>query len=292
VLVDEQFRKCVTFLYADKRAAESQAIERVPVGSCFFVGFPISEVPDPGDNSWAYVVTARHVVDGPDFLYLRLRTNDGGFRDLPFPPGAWVKNSQTDVAVAIFRGGSGDLDLRTLRPDQFATEEFVREHQVGEGDEVFFSGLFVPQPGRGVPQPIIRFGNVALMPREPVRVQVSRHPSTFREVEAYLTEARSWGGQSGSPAFLSFGPDRHAQRGRLVAGGVKFALLGLVQGIWTVPAGADAPDPGGEGVAEINMGISVVIPAYKITETLATDEAQQQRDYFVKKLPRNPEVEA
>lgn len=269
MLVNEEFRKCVTFLYKDVQTPTGS--ERWPVGSAFFV------VVEVISDRWAvYVITARHVVDGSGLLLLRMPMKDGRFTDLPVDPDAWEQSLQTDVAVARLPA-SDAFDFIHIRLQELADEAFVQQHGVGEGDDVFFSGLFIGHYGQGAPQPIIRFGNIALMPREPVNVEISKNPTTFRNIEAYLVEARSWGGQSGSPAFVTFPPDRHMGGGLVIGGGPPFALLGLVQGIWKDPKGAKAPDPSGEGVVEVNMGISVVVPAYRVKDVLMSEKLAQER---------------
>jgi hypothetical protein len=66
-------------------------------------------------------------------------------------------------------------------------------------------GLFSEHPGGDHNEPIARFGNIALMPAEKVTVDVG---DSTAHIRAYLVEARSWGGHSGSPAFVFFPPDR------------------------------------------------------------------------------------
>lgn len=288
LLIDEHFRKCVTFLYAERPTGEGEAARREPVGSAFFVGLPALDDSGTLVGAFRYAVTARHVIDGHDFLWLRIRTKDGdsqSYVDLPVVKDAWATHPSTDVAIAGM-GFAASWDVVHVMREHFADQEFSDKHNLhlGEGDEVFFSGLFVGHYGRGVPQPIIRFGNIALMPHEPVTVQISKHPHTLAAIEAYLVEARSWGGQSGSPAFVTFSPDREMGGGLSVGGYPAFALLGLVQGIWTDPQGAKAPDPSGEGVIEVNMGISVVVPAYKILEVLMSDELEQERQDVLDRL--------
>jgi len=273
VLISQAFRKCVTFLYAESHRRGSAEAERLPVGSAFHVGVEL--FPDAPGVHWApYAVTARHVVEGHDQLWLRVRGQDiGDYKDWPIPREAWYLHPHTDIALTSLDGveNLGKSDSTFLRLSEFASRDFVQRHEVGEGDDVFFSGLFIGHYGRGVPLPIVRFGNLALMPREPVEVEISHHPQTWASIEAYLVEARSWGGQSGSPAFLSFNANRHM--GSVQVGiAPPFALLGLVQGTWKDPRGMKAPDPSGEGMVEINMGISVVVPAYKIEDALMDEE--------------------
>ncbi|MCA1707034.1 MAG: serine protease [Actinobacteria bacterium] len=274
MLVNEQFRKCVTFLYTDVQT-DTGGIERIPVGSAFFVGVPLFD-DMPESYSALYAVTARHVIDSGAQLWIRMRTTSGQVVDRPVAADAWEQHPHTDVAVAGVHAPD-DFDLIAVSPASFATESFVQQHRVGEGDDVFFSGLFVGHYGKAAPQPLIRFGNIALMPREPVRVEISKYPKTETDIEAYLVEARSWGGQSGSPAFVSF-PAQREVGGPITFGDTPpFALLGLVQGGWKHPEGAKAPDPSGEGFVEVNMGISVVVPAYKIMEVLMSETLARPR---------------
>lgn len=273
MLVNEQFRKCVTFLYADVRDRTSGVEKRVPVGSTFFVGIDLFPDTAPGNCSACFAVTARHVAEYPARLWLRMRLRAGGYKDFPIDPSAWEPHPSTDVAVASMASVPlADCDYAYIPTGLFATADLG----IGEGDDVFFSGLFIAHYGKGVPQPIIRFGNVSLMPREPVHVEISKRPQTFADIEAYLVEARSWGGQSGSPAFLSMPIDREMRSDTSVMlnpSGPPFALLGLVQGMWKNEAGFSVSDVSGESVVEINMGISVVVPAEKILEVVVESDA-------------------
>jgi len=88
-------------------------------------------------------------------------------------------------------------------------------------------------------------------------------------MEAYLVEARSLGGLSGSPVFVNLGFVRN------VSGEVKFAsggsgifyLLGLMHGHWDrlVPVTLASDEI---QVESVNMGITIVAPAKKILEVI------------------------
>lgn len=290
MLVHEQFRKCVTFLYADS-TDEAGVRKREPIGTALFVAVPIPSLHDAGV---IYAVTARHVVEGAERnglpLFLRMPKRDGTYEDQPAPAEAWERHPKTDVAAAAVRVSIPEDDLRVMSADALATNELLETQAVSEGDDVFFSGLFAPHYGVGRPQPIIRFGNISLMPREPVTVQID--PVTEAQVDAYLVEARSWGGQSGSPAFLYFAPDRHPGSITFTQGQPTFVVLGIVQGHWRHKAGALAPDPSGEGLIEINMGISIVIPAQKVMEVLMAERLKAQRDEIAKAQAQSPRTGA
>jgi hypothetical protein len=96
--------------------------------------------------------------------------------------------------------------------------------------------------------PIVRFGNIALISDEFI-------PTTkFGDMEAYLIEARSIKGISGSPVFVLKPTDN----------GWRASLRGLMHGHWDLKPGAiiDADD-GKSGGGSMNMGIAIVVPAKK-----------------------------
>ena len=204
---------------------------RKPAATAFFVAVPIDT------DAWmCYAVTARHAIDlSQEYgaLYLRVNTRDG-YEDVAVPQRAWVTHHETDVAVARV----DDRLLNSTHPyaptalslERLITDEFAQEHDIREGDEVIFIGLFVEYWGADRAQPIARFGNISLGTRGKVPLRLN--PAEDRvPVDAYLVEARSWGGQSGSPAFVSFMPDREVMTtGQLRQEGMTGMLLGLVQG--------------------------------------------------------------
>ena len=74
------------------------------------------------------------------------------------------------------------------------------------GDEVFVVGLFRHRHGTQRNIPIVRVGNLAALTEEKVAT------NDFGLVDAYLIEARSIGGLSGSPVFLNLWVVRHVEK--------------------------------------------------------------------------------
>ena len=229
MVIPDQYRKCVIFLFAD-----SPDSGRQPIGTAFIVGVPAeppqhaATAPALGTNEgWFihYLVTARHIVSlsrkyGP--LFARVHTADGETSFLDFPQEAWHEHATADVAVAVLRMAT-PLDHTTIPIESFELDATVTAHRVSIGDEVFFMGLFSEHPGAERNEPIARFGNISLMP---TLVRVDLGDSTGRQ-RAYLVEARSWGGHSGSPAFVFFPPDRFLNS-ISVSAAMPIFLLGLV----------------------------------------------------------------
>jgi hypothetical protein len=144
----------------------------------------------------------------------------------------------------------------------------------GVGDEVFLPGLFVNHVGRERNIPIVRTGNIAAMPDEPI-------DSKIGSLDAYLVEARSIGGLSGSPVFVNLGLYRRvggtlmqAQDGQSV-----FRLLGLMHGHYQLKAPVtNAAELDGLSDEAINMGIAIVVPADRIKDVVNRREYAEARD--------------
>src|SRR5436309_3387462 len=83
----------------------------------------------------------------------------------------------------------------------FLTDKKIDDCFIGPGDEVFMTGLFTRLEGRSRNIPIVRMGKVAMMPGEEM-LPDAKISGWRGGIEAYLVEARSAGGMSGSPAFV------------------------------------------------------------------------------------------
>jgi hypothetical protein len=111
-------------------------------------------------------------------------------------------------------------------------------------------------------------------------------------VDAYLVEARSWGGQSGAPAFVSFLPDRELMTtGTFRQEGRTGMLLGLVHGHYDIRTNVEfIGDITGSGHVNVNAGIAAVIPAQKIRDTLMEKELVEERERLRQELAKQRPV--
>ncbi len=176
---------------------------------------------------------------------------------------------QLDIAVAPI-AMDPELDVASFAVDSFFDKSCNPEN-IGVGDEVFFPGLFTAAPGIYKIQPLVRHGNLAMLP-----VQQIQTNDGF--VDLYLIEARSIGGLSGSPVFVretvvaeTARNDEHRSKVMVHSLG-SFKLLGLIQGHWDVEESkinqaylTHDPKRG------VNMGIAKVIPAQNIKELIMND---------------------
>src|SRR5581483_6130068 len=279
VRVPDQAKNIVAFVHYRRSMAEPPRA----AGTAFFAGMQ-----DPGHSGGpAYAITARHVIercaeksqDGKILIRANMRGANLEFLETVVSDWTFHPTDETvDVAVLLIRAHKdergqagvlfghdhflfGPLPMGTASPEVIATEG------IGPGDEVFIIGLFRNHPGRLRNIPIARIGNIAAMPGE--RVRTDWHD---RELEAYLIEARSIGGLSGSPVFVQLGSVRPTAPGQLEVhnhrGGPHY-LLGLVHGHFDVrmpDIDMDAEDVASRD--QINCGIAIVVPVSKILEVL------------------------
>jgi hypothetical protein len=228
----------------------------------------IVHVPYDSTSGCLHLVTAKHVADevGPNFV-IGMNGRDGQPLFVANDDVEWfchpTEAASVDAAVLPFASPrTGDYDISAIPVEMFATDARIAEHGIGLGDEVFSIGLFTKYFGISSLTPIVRTGNIAMMPKEQVPL------GRFGLSDAYLIEGRSIGGLSGSPVFcrntITIPGINEAGQVTQVAGLGQAHLLGLVHGHWDMPV-----DFSELGKAEaVNMGISIVIPAKKILEIL------------------------
>jgi hypothetical protein len=268
----------------------------VPRATCFFVNYT-----DCG-HRFLHLVTAEHVISG---LLLRghqiwLRVNvDGpkGVIEAPIAADSFrfhPENEQepTDVAVCPFSDvfddheGRFNLAVRAMSLDVddevgfSPTDEFWKEN-IGLGAEIGIIGLFRSHYGTNQNIPVVRVGNISALPGEPIFTKYAGH------IKAYLVEARSIAGLSGSPVLVI--PDSAVLLAKLIAKQKipkqGCALLGLMHGHFDVPnlnedvvTDDDAPERG------VHTGMGVVIPLNKIIETIKHPDFIAMRKEIVGRL--------
>ena len=259
--IPEEIRKSVFFvLFLTKNGYKL-------AGTGFFVSMP---VPDDPNRTFIYLITAKHVIveakrasiDGK--IWLRINTKSG-FEYVVTEGSAWQTHSEDysiDAAVLSWAPDSTHFDYLTIPISMIANEDIISKEAIGIGDEVFLTGLFVNHHGKKRNIPIVRVGNIAAMPEEPVTTRL------FGDMEAYLIEARSIGGLSGSPVFVYL-PGMRVISNKVEMKGRTFYWLGLMHGHWDLPIlKEDMVVEDNVSKETVNMGIGIVVPASKILEII------------------------
>lgn len=277
--IPNDIRKSVVFIFY--KNGESEYL----CGTAFFIAVPL---PNVTKQFLTYLVTAKHVIKNIEIMskknkadgkvYIRLNNNDGDanhslrteISDWKFHP----IDTSVDAAVLSGTPPHKTFDYRNIPISMAVTDEFIKKEEIGAGDEVFLAGLFNSHYGKKKNLPIIRTGNIALMPEEKVNTR------SFGDLDAYLIEARSLGGLSGSPVFVYLGHMRAKTTGINLGGdGSIFGWLGLMHGHWdidedSVDSEIDSTNIVGKSV---NMGIGIVVPATKIIEIINSHDFTEQR---------------
>jgi hypothetical protein len=276
VLVPERTRKCVLFI-----GIKASGIFK-PRATAFLI-----EIQDQ-QHLWRYLVTAEHVVSGlltkGHDIWLRVNNKSGPPQELKIAPKDWWYHPETDVpktdvaVVPILLDNESDVNAVPIWGPKSvaATREVIDDIRIGVGDEVVVTGLFRSHHGQQRNVPITRIGNIAMLNEEPVKTKYCGY------VDAYLIEARSIGGLSGSPTFV------HLPAIRTIDGKAglhqekrifQLYLLGLMHGHFDIEdLNLDVViDHEDDSTSGIHAGIGVVIPVEKIIETVMQSELSEMR---------------
>jgi hypothetical protein len=257
-------------------------------------------------RGYSYLVTAKHVIDGIrdkgcDAVCSRVNFMDGQARWLESPIDQWLfhPTDSDSVDVAVMRCTiPEELDHHSVGTIGFATQTIIRQIDVGVGDDLFLTGLFANHHGTTKNIPIIRVGNIAAMPEEPIEVR------DFGLMEAYLVEARSLGGISGSPVFVHMPAIRAMHlmdaemRKRVNPMDSVHYLLGLMHGHWDTMLGRDDLRIADRiGTQNVNMGIAIVVPAYRILEVIEQPlirkgEEEREKTERAARLPKADNIDS
>ena len=155
-----------------------------------------------------------------------------------------------------------EYNIGHISSDRFISDKTFEDWLVGLGDEVSIIGLFSDISGNDKQSPLVRHGNIAMLPTEKLQTRLG-----FADV--YLIEARSIGGLSGSPVVVQETYHITGSKPDMFGTGGKVHLLGMMQAHWDVNE-SDINNVRFTNDAQrgVNMGIAIVVPVIKIVETL------------------------
>jgi len=261
----------VVYLYPDTDAA----IKGERMGGCgCLVVLPTQT--EPYVTGFMYIVTASHNVKEGQTFVVRVNTRDGGMGIIENTQPGWTHHKYgDDLSVLSINLEYATVKSRGLTPDWFISKERMEQYKIGPGDETFMVGRFVSHEGKQKNTPAVRFGNIAMMPHEPVRTRRGLLQ------ECFLVETRSLPGYSGSPVFVHPYPFNYFKREI-----VPPMFLGIDMGHLTDSRPVIKKDVWRQGrrekvdenwIVETNTGMSCVIPAWKVWELLHSEELMEQR---------------
>lgn len=242
-----------------------------------------------------HLVTAAHVaeaLEGLDF-YIRANKKDGTVAVIEADHNTrwWyhpTERSSVDAALMLLSVEAViQLDISPIPITMFVNNDLIVEKNLGIGDGVFIAGLFTKVQGKDKSIPIIRTGNVAMMPNE--LITFTDKEGNEKLIHAHLVESHSIGGLSGSPVFIretvrinagvqfkkgfylntvnSPTPEIPGIEHVELAGTGRFFFFGSTVGHWEVRVGST-----NTVLEAINMGVSPIVPAQKILEVITQPE--------------------
>jgi hypothetical protein len=265
MIVPRQLLSSVAFI------GEHTAHGDVVGGTAFFVSVPTTLL---AERRHLYLITARHNVEHHSDLFLRLNEPDsakGGTVPIDLPDGddeRWLfidpDPGEDFVDVAAIRIPFAVAQLAYVAGYRWVTRSMFFDGSpysddpivgIGIGDDVVTIGLLTVHSGTTRNEPVVRIGNFAMAPHEPVLVKYKT--GVNRRMSLFLTELRSIAGLSGSPVFVRMrsriGEDSEA------------ALLGVMIGHW------DDPD-------DNHMGFGKVVPAKSLARLLDQEAEMKKRE--------------
>ncbi len=282
--IDDLLKKSIFYIYSSKNEAQDSS----PISATgFLFGVPMTDITD---RLFVYAVTNKHVVNEiGDNPTLRINLKDGGFDVIETEKEDWNFHPLgSDLAIYSLELDD-KFDFSVIHPEFFLSGEFMKEKDVGAGNEVIMIGNFHNIGGKQKNIPVVRFGQIAQMPEEPLT-----NSYTNLNEESFLVEMRSISGFSGSPVILSIPwgsrrikkekkedskPQWHKPEPNY------YRLLGIDWGHTRIKR--YLYDRGGNKLTEwfyISSVMTGVVPSWKLEEMIFSDDEVKQRKEIEKNL--------
>ena len=256
--IPDHLFQSVAFIYPDRAAAQEG-------GSIGGTGFVVRYQSAGAARANHFLITNIHVALMKDRT-IRFKTTSEKFDFLDITGSQWIYHPNSDdIAVAAIdlhpEWNIAPLDWSAIA----ATQARLTELNVGIGDEVFMVGRFVSSDLQPIDNPLARFGNITMMPGPLV------NDGRGMDVEAFLAEMRSQSGFSGSPVFVYVGPGTYRGNGTMMPFySEQLGLIGIDTGhkVTETPVRRRDEPSATDLIVQVNTGISIVSPVWKIEEAL------------------------
>jgi len=279
VRIPDDVLKCVGYV-CEATHRDATGVYGDPYATGFFLAIPC-ESPELKEQRFVYFVTAKHVatdLQDREIFFLINKKGGGASNQTAVIGNRWeVHPTDANADVAVIQVAMHpSADIVPVAVETIGLPEKLNKITAGIGDETHTVGLFSAVPGNQQNMPIVRCGNIAMMPTEQIQTELGY-------TDVYLVEARSIGGMSGSPVFVQPTVREHIKLGDGTPS-VRFAkgpgetLLGMMQGHWAIrESEINAPSFTHDRPRGVNYGIAVVVPAFKIHETIYKPELMAMR---------------
>jgi hypothetical protein len=261
--------KCVFYLYPDAASATSG---RKLGGTGFWVAKPSSTIPN---YHCLFAVSNRHVVHKQGATVIRANARHHlGFELFETEPTDWIEHPKGhDLAILPLSYAEvlPRVDIVTVPPEMLVEVQHITSETVGLGDDVYMIGRFINHEGTPRNTPSVRFGNISMLPFEPIYIDAETKPQL-----SFAIELRSMCGYSGSPVFVEIGGVQR-RSGAINTGPPRQLLLGVHWGhiiepwivkkvIVPVQTTGLQHDEREMDLVSANTGMNGVVPAWGLRE--------------------------
>jgi hypothetical protein len=163
---------CVVYLYRSIHEAE-EGIEAG--GSGFLIRVATAFIPESHFN---FVVTNRHVIE-VGAKCIRLNTKDGLTDVVQFQQDRLFVSKKDDLAIILMPTIPQTYSINSIPRECLVTEEFLKSHGIGVGDEIVMLGRFINRAGKQRNSPTARFGHISCSPLACLRAPIVWAPFTI-----------------------------------------------------------------------------------------------------------------
>lgn len=232
---------------------------------------------------WLYAVSNAHVVHRQGASVIRANAKEGGIKIIETDPTEWIEHPNGhDIAILSVDGKdvTPDMEHVPVAPGMFVTQHDVRIELLGVGDEIYMIGRFVNHEGRVRNTPSARFGNISMLPDEPIYVDEATHPQ-----ESFAVELRSSCGYSGSPVFVQAPIPRNHRPSALAPDALLGVHWGNIIEPWEVETrivrtrqAALAANEREVDFVHANTGMNGIVPAWRLMELLDMPKFKDVRE--------------
>jgi len=234
---------------------------------------------DTAGENVPYLVTCRHVAkELEDDFIIRVNKRGGGSIPLEVTHQKWRwsyhPDESVDIAATVL-----PLDASVYDVAYFNLRKLIQIYDADRvmcGGPVCLAGLFRLHAGTRRNVVIVHSGHIAAVPDPHEKIPIrDRVTDKITEVEAYLIEAQTLEGLSGSPVFiqeLGFIPGLKTREGGTARAYGDVKLLGIYQAAWDGEPGTIlAADRNLAGKLRVPVGMGVAVPGERIIELINND---------------------
>jgi hypothetical protein len=268
-----QLRKVVVVIHLSCKDTDGKLW--LSSGTGFVVGYHDPRLPK--EQHFDYLVTNRHVAECRDEKGLprevqtvSLQTNfkNGTSADqLANGNGrlSWYFPTDDSVDLAVTAiAPSPQVDIITVPLDSFFMKEDFASQNIGEGAKIVLSGYSYKFSGEPYPLPLVREGILSMIADVPLQTTLLKLGTV------YLGDVHIFGGNSGSPVFISTAGIRPS--GIVLDDNYRF--LGVVSGFYTEDSDFNLEIATTvKGTQHANSGISMIVPADFLKDVIMNNAA-------------------